>query len=103
MIKCYLPFSIWAQKGSILAPKKGANKLNVATKHSFIIDETLKGHLPQKIVRLMVDTAKKLIQDDTRSIIFFSVLFFIIWVCRATQKYMNPMKKSLDVLLKLRC
>ena len=71
MIKCYLPFSIWAQKGSILAPKKGANKLNVATKHSFIIDETLKGHLPQKIVRLMVDTAKKLIQDDTRNIIFF--------------------------------
>ena len=54
----------------MLAPRKGANKLDVATKHSFIIDETL-NHLPKKIVRLMVDTAKKLIQDDTRHIIFF--------------------------------
>ena len=63
-------FSIWAQNEAMLAPRKGANKLNVATKHSFIIDETL-NHLPQKIVRLMVDTAKKLIQDDTRNIIFF--------------------------------
>ena len=70
MIKCYLPFSIWAQNEAMLAPRKGANKLNVATKHSFIIDETL-NHLPQKIVRQMVDTAKKLFQDDTRNIIFF--------------------------------
>ena len=61
----------------MLAPRKGANKMDVATKHSFIIDETL-NHLPQKIVRLMVDTSKKLIHDDTRNIIFFSVLFFII-------------------------
>ena len=54
----------------MLAPRKGANKMDVATKHSFIIDETL-NHLPQKIVRQMVDTAKKLFQDDTRSIFFF--------------------------------
>ena len=36
------------------------NKLNVAMKkHSFIIDEALLGKLPQKIVRLMVDTTKE--------------------------------------------
>ena len=36
------------------------NKLNVAMKkHSFIIDEALLGQLPQKIVRLMVDTTKE--------------------------------------------
>ena len=36
------------------------NKLNVAMKkHSFIIGEALLGQLPQKIVRLMVDTTKE--------------------------------------------
>ena len=53
-------FPFVAQNRAVLVRCFAENKLNVAMKkHSFIIDETLLGQLPQKIVSLMVDTAKE--------------------------------------------
>ena len=49
-----------AQNRAVLVRCFAENKMNVAMKkHAFIIDEVLLGQLPQKIVRLMVDTAKE--------------------------------------------
>ena len=49
-----------AHNRAVLVRCFAENKMNAATKkHVFIIDEVLLGQLPQKIVRLMVDTAKE--------------------------------------------
>ena len=90
-------FYLWRKTGPCWSPEKGENKLNAATKkHSFMIDKEWKKQPPHKIV-------SKLIQDNTCNSIFLSVLFFIAWLWYAAHKDMNAMKKSLDVLLKLRC
>ena len=62
------------------------NKLNVAMKkHSFIIDEALLGKLPQKIVRLMVDTTKEahLVQHLQHHLLLDALLHHMGVLCDA--------------------